>query len=81
LPGYAFPMWVALFAPAKTPKPIIEKMSSAAAAATASPLIKKRYEDLLVEPVASTPEALAQFLDEQLAFNKDIIEKAKIRVQ
>jgi tripartite-type tricarboxylate transporter receptor subunit TctC len=48
---------------------------------TASPLIKKRYEDLLVEPVASTPEALAQFLDEQLAFNKDIIEKAKIRVQ
>jgi tripartite-type tricarboxylate transporter receptor subunit TctC len=81
LPGYAFPMWVALFAPAKTPKPIIEKMFSAVAAATASPLIKKRYEDLLVEPVASTPEALAQFLDEQLAFNKDIIEKAKIRVQ
>ncbi len=81
LPGYAFPMWVAVLAPAKTPKAIIDKMSSAIAAAVKSPLLKARYDDLLVEPVGSAPDGLDQFLAEQLAFNKDIIEKANIHIQ
>jgi hypothetical protein len=33
-----------------------------------------------VEPVGSTPQELDKFIDTQLAFNKDVIEKAKISV-
>ena len=43
------------------------------------PATKKRYADLLVEPVGSTPQELDPFFEEQLAFNKDVIEKANIR--
>jgi tripartite-type tricarboxylate transporter receptor subunit TctC len=81
LPGFAFPMWVAIYAPAKTPKAIVDKLSAAIATTTKMPAVKKRYEDLMVEPVGSTPQELDGFLEEQLAFNKDIIEKANIHVQ
>lgn len=81
LPGFAFPMWVAVFAPAKTPQAVVEKMSKAIAAAVGSPAVAKRLQELVVDPVGSTPKELDRFLDEQLAFNKAVIEKAGIHVQ
>jgi tripartite-type tricarboxylate transporter receptor subunit TctC len=80
LPGFAFPMWVAVFAPANTPKPIVDKLSSAIAAATQDAATRKRYEDLMVEIVGSTPQELDAFVDRQLAFNKEVIERAHIQV-
>jgi tripartite-type tricarboxylate transporter receptor subunit TctC len=80
LPGFEFPMWVAVFAPGMTPKPIVEKISSAIAASLKDPATRKRLEDLLVEIVGSTPQELDAFVEEQLAFNKRIIEKAHIQV-
>ena len=79
LPGFKYPMWVAVFASAETPAPIVEKMSKAIADALKEPAVRKRYEDLLVEVVGSTPAALGAFADEQLRFNKAIIDKAKIQ--
>ena len=79
LPGFEFPMWVAVFAPGKTPKPIVDKLAAAIAATVQDPSIKKRYADMLVEPVGSTPRELDRFFEEQLVFNKDVIEKANIR--
>jgi len=42
LPGFYFPMWVAIFAPAKTPKDIVDKMSAAIAAALKDPAAAKQ---------------------------------------
>ncbi|MBK5957332.1 hypothetical protein CCR97_03795 [Rhodoplanes elegans] len=81
LPGFAFPMWVAVFAPAKTPAAIVERMSKAIAAAVKSPAVAKRFDELVVDPVGSSPKELDRFLDEQLAFNKAAIEKAGISIQ
>jgi tripartite-type tricarboxylate transporter receptor subunit TctC len=80
LPGFEFPMWVAMFAPAKTPRPIVEKMAGAVAAAVKSPAAAKRFDELMVDAVGSTAQELDKFLDEQLTFNKGVIEKANIRV-
>lgn len=79
-PGLSFPLWVGVFAPAKTPAPIVDKMNGAIAAALKMPAIKKRYEDLLVETVGSSRAELDAFLDKQLAMNKDVIERANIKV-
>jgi tripartite-type tricarboxylate transporter receptor subunit TctC len=80
LKGFEYPMWVAVFAPGKTPKPIVDKFASAIAAAVKDPAVKKRFDDLIVDSVGSTPAALDKFVQEQLAFNKKIIETAKIQV-
>ena len=79
LPGYQFPMWVAIFAPAKTPRPIIDRMAAAVKASIALPFAQTRFKELVVNPVGSTPEELDRLMDEQLAFNKDVIGKAQIQ--
>lgn len=81
LPGYQFPMWMGIFAPAKTPKPIIDKLSREIHAAIQAEGVRKRYDDLKVESVGSTPEEFGSFFREQLKFSKDIIEQAKLQVE
>ncbi len=80
LPGFQYPMWVAVFAPAKTPKAIVDRMADAIRLAVKDPTVQKRFEDLAVEGVGSTPAELDTFVKGQLAFNKAIIEKANISV-
>jgi tripartite-type tricarboxylate transporter receptor subunit TctC len=80
LPSFYFPMWVAILAPADTPKPIVDKMSEAIAVAMQDPATKKRYEELVVNAVGSTPAELDKFVDEQLTVSKRVIEKTKIQI-
>ena len=80
LKGFEYPMWVAVFAPAKTPKPIVDKLAAAIGKAVQDPAIKKRFDELIVQGVGSTPAELDKFIHEQLAFNKKIIETANIKV-
>jgi tripartite-type tricarboxylate transporter receptor subunit TctC len=79
LPSYVYPMWVAVFAPGSTPKPLVDKMSSAIAAALKDPAVSKRYKELMVDIVGSTPPELDKFVEEQLRVNKAIIEKSGIQ--
>jgi len=80
LPGFQYPMWVAVFAPAKTAKEIIDKMSVAIHKAVNDPTAQKRFADVAVNAVGSSPAELDKLIKEQLAFNKAIIEKTKISV-
>jgi len=78
LPGYQFPMWVGVFAPAKTPKEIVDKMAAEIAKATHDPTTNKRYIDIKVDAIGSTPEQFDAFFREQLKFNENIIKSATI---
>lgn len=79
LPGYQFPLWVGLFAPAKTPKPIVERLAAEIGKAMQNPATKKRYADVKVEAVGSNPEEFGTFFREQLKFNEDVIKRANIQ--
>ena len=62
LPGFYITGWVAFFAPKGTPKPIIDKLNSAAAEALAAADVRARFTDLglaLYPREEQTPEALA----------------------
>jgi tripartite-type tricarboxylate transporter receptor subunit TctC len=79
LPGYQFPMWVALFAPARTPKAIVDRLAAEVGKAMQDPATRKRYADVKVDAVGSTPEEFDKFFREQLRFNEDIIKSANIQ--
>jgi tripartite-type tricarboxylate transporter receptor subunit TctC len=79
LPGFQFPLWTGLFAPAKTPKPVIERLSAEIGKAMADPETRKRYADVKVEPVGSSPEGFDKFFREQVKFNEDVIKRANIQ--
>ena len=49
LPGYQFPLWTGLFAPAKTPKAIVDRLAAEIGKAMGDPAIMKRYADVKVE--------------------------------
>jgi tripartite-type tricarboxylate transporter receptor subunit TctC len=79
VPGYQFPLWCGLFAPAKTPKPIVERLAAEIGKAMQDPATKKRYAGVKVEGVGSSPAEFEKFFREQLQFNKDVIERAHIQ--
>lgn len=63
LKGFEAGSWQAILAPAKTPRPIIDKLTQAITAALADPGVQKRYADLGYQmPRKIGPEALAKFL-------------------
>ena len=62
IPTYIASGWIALLAPRGTPKPIVDKLHAALAAAMADPTIRARCEQLGAHPEASTPEDLMTFI-------------------
>jgi tripartite-type tricarboxylate transporter receptor subunit TctC len=70
--------WLALLAPAGTPKPIIEKLYNALAEAVKSPAVRARFIQFGAEPVSPGPEELQKFIVSETAKWRDIIQKAGI---
>src|SRR2546426_116021 len=59
-PGYEVTIWLALFAPAGTPEPVLSRLRTAVAKALTAPEVKERLNAAGgLEPFASTPEEFA----------------------
>lgn len=61
LPGFELLAWYALYAPAGTPQPVIDRLGAETRAAVADPALRERLVALGLEPTASTPQELAAF--------------------
>ena len=76
--NYETGAWLALLAPAGTPKPIIDKLNKALAEAMKDPALKARFTEQGAEPSAPGPDALAKFMASETIKLGDIIKKAGI---
>src|SRR6267142_1234257 len=81
VPGYRASSWNAVVAPAKTPKPVLERLNREVNAAVAAADVRKRLGELGVDARAGTPEALHDLLVSEIAKWKAVIERAKIEIQ
>jgi tripartite-type tricarboxylate transporter receptor subunit TctC len=72
--------WVGLMAPAKTPRPIIERLHKEAVAVLQEPVVRERFGTLGIEPVGNTPGEFEAQIKADLARWKGVVEKAGIRV-
>ncbi|MEQ1685168.1 MAG: tripartite tricarboxylate transporter substrate binding protein [Burkholderiaceae bacterium] len=76
LPGYAFETWFTVFAPAGTPKPVIDKLNATLLATLQSATVKERMTKEGFEPTPSTPEqARARIVAEMPKWAKLIKER------
>jgi tripartite-type tricarboxylate transporter receptor subunit TctC len=69
LKGFSLGVWHGLYAPAGTPAPIIQKLSSALQGALKDPDLIKRFDNISTEPIApnlATPEALQKHLSAEV---------------
>ena len=78
VPGYQASSWNGVAAPAKTPRPVIERLNREVNAALADPAVHKRLSELGVDVRPGTPEALRELLVAEIAKWKAVIERAKI---
>lgn len=66
VPGYDFASWGGVFAPAGTPRAVVQKLNTEIGAALAAPDIRKRFGDMGLEAKASSPEAFGKFLQAEI---------------
>ena len=59
-PGYESVTWVSIFAPAGTPKAIIDQLNAEFAKALSDPVVGPKLADLTLDPVPRPPEELNQ---------------------
>lgn len=75
-PGFESESWAAVFAPAATPKPTLERLHAALTKQIAEPAVRERLEAQNCEIVGSTPEGLAGLVkSEQAKWGRIIREK------
>lgn len=81
LPEYQERAWLGLFAPAGTPKLIIDKLSAEMAKMLRAPGIKETFEAQGLIPLVSTPEQFTEMLKRETATLAPVVKAANIRIE
>jgi len=78
-PDSDYNFWVGLFAPAKTPRAVIDRLYRATTAALQSVEVRERLPKLGAEPMAMTPEQFDALVAEELRTNAALVKAAGIK--
>ncbi len=81
IPGYEFQAWFGVFAPARTPRPIVEQISREIARVVELPDIQKQFVNQGEEGRSSTPEEFSRFVRAEIEKYSRIVKLAGIRVE
>src|SRR3954462_8743044 len=77
LKGYELIAWFAAYAPAKTPKPVIDALNAAMRKALADPELTPKLLAAGIEPVASSPDELKTFMIAEIEKWRKIVADVK----
>jgi len=80
LPLMAISLWGGFFAPAGTPAPVVERLSTELRTAMNHPDVRPRLEKLGLAVRGDTPQEFAAFLQQQAGAWRKAIEVAKIPI-
>jgi tripartite-type tricarboxylate transporter receptor subunit TctC len=75
--GYEF--WVGAFAPAKTPRAIIERLAAELRAALATPSVRERFAALGADPMPMSASEFDDYVRKEVELNAAIIKAAGIK--
>ena len=73
--------WVGILVPAKTPRPVVEKLQREIAAALRDPKVRERYAALGIEPVGNAPGQFTEQIKPIWARWEKVVKAANIRVE
>lgn len=79
LPGYDIGTWWGLLAPAKTPRPIVERLASAMRKATAVPSVKERFAAGGNVAQSNTPEEFAAMIRSEVSRYRELASSAGVK--
>jgi len=79
VPGYEVTTFYGVSAPAKTPRPIIDRLHAEIVRALNSPDLRERLQSLGADPVGNTPEQYTAFMQNEIAKWTKVIRTAGIK--
>ncbi len=79
VPGYDYSGWAGLLAPKATPRPIIDRLQAALAAAAANPALKEGFSAQGAEVVITSPDEFRRFLEQDIASTARVVKAAGIQ--
>ena len=80
LPGVETVAWFGLQAPARTPRPIIDRLAAEMRAVVSAPEVQSRIAELGGDGAAGTPEEFQRLIDAEILRWTDVIRRAKVQV-
>jgi len=80
-PDFVVDGWYGMFAPAKTPKPIVDKLSADINKALKDPQSLEKWKTLGFDPIGSTPAEFAKRQKDDLAYWKTMIDYTGVKVE
>jgi tripartite-type tricarboxylate transporter receptor subunit TctC len=80
LPGYEATIWLGLMAPAATPKPVLERLSSAVNKIINAPEVKDVWGKQGAVPIGMTPEEFGKFLRADIAKWSKLVKETGMKV-
>ncbi|WP_028605340.1 Bug family tripartite tricarboxylate transporter substrate binding protein [Ottowia thiooxydans] len=80
LKGFEVETWWGLVAPAGTPKDVIDKLNAAFTTALKAPETQQRFEQLMAEPVPTTPEQFGSFMTRERVRYEPVVKRSGARV-
>jgi tripartite-type tricarboxylate transporter receptor subunit TctC len=81
VPGFEVTSWLGLFVPARTPEPIVDKLHADTVAALADAPTRRKFEDMGMVVLASTPRELADTVKADAAKWAPVIKEAGISMR
>ena len=79
LPGFEVISWYGFFAPAGTPRRVVDELNAAINDAVRDPSVRERMSRINMEPAGGTPEELDRFLREQIKRWGAVIRAANVK--
>jgi tripartite-type tricarboxylate transporter receptor subunit TctC len=81
LAGFDVSSWVGIFAPAATPRAVVERLHKELATVLQSQFVKERYATLGIEPVGNAPAEFTMQVRADLARWQTVVKAANVRLE
>jgi tripartite-type tricarboxylate transporter receptor subunit TctC len=81
VPGYEYHTWFGLWAPRKTPQPIVELLHAEVRKALDNPAVRDRITEQAGEPAAMALADIEPFVKAEIAKWADVVHRAGVKVQ
>lgn len=78
LPNSDYEVWIGMFAPAKTPRAIVNRLNEEVVKALRSPELRERFATLVMDPMPMSPAEFDAFLKKDIQLNTDLVKAAGV---
>jgi tripartite-type tricarboxylate transporter receptor subunit TctC len=76
-----YPIWFALFVPAKTPSDIVIRLNRETLNALQAPKAREKLAALGVDPMVMSPAEFATHIDREIALNATLVQQAGVKAE